>query len=162
MRRLFLFSMFILFLFTVAAQGVIPDNWTLAISSDGRRIRKANGSDWYWLGDTAWSLFQELNREYAEYYFSTRASQGFTVLQAVVVMGWNRDWNDVNAYGHRPFHNGDTSKPNEDFWKHADWLINKAKEYGLYIALLPVWGSYWGNQATVEYAQWITESLQRL
>ena len=135
-------------------------NWKLAISSDGRRIQKAGGSDWYWLGDTAWSLFQELNQEDAEYYFSTRTSQGFTVIQAVVVMGWSRGWNDTNAYGHRPFYNGDVSKPNEEFWKHADWLINKAKEYGLYVALLPAWGSYWGNQATIEYAQWVTNRYQ--
>ncbi|MFC1634313.1 DUF4038 domain-containing protein [Planctomycetota bacterium] len=84
--------------FTHAA---VPDNWKLAVSEDGMRIQKADGSDWYWLGDTAWSLFQELNREDAEAYFSIRASQGFTVIQAVVVMGWNRDWNDKNAYGQR-------------------------------------------------------------
>ncbi len=77
-----------------AAQTATRDNWRLVISEDGLRIQKADGSDWYWLGDTAWSLFQELNREDAELYFSTRASQGFTVIQAVVVMGWNRDWND--------------------------------------------------------------------
>lgn len=139
-----------------AAQAAISDNWRLVISEDGLRIQKVDGSDWYWLGDTAWSLFQELNREDAEFYFSTRASQGFTVVQAVVVMGWNRDWNEENAYGHHPFHDGDASNPNEAFWQHADWLINKAKEYGLYVALLPAWGSYWGKQATVEYAQWIT------
>jgi hypothetical protein len=141
---------------STATQVVIADNWKLVISEDGLRIQKANGTDWYWLGDTAWSLFQELNREDAEAYFSMRASQGFTVIQAVVVMGWNRDWNDANAYGHRPFHNGDGGNPNKDFWQHADWLINKAKEHGLYVALLPAWGSYWGKQATIEYAQWIT------
>jgi len=138
------------------AQAATHDNWRLVISEDGLRVKKANGSDWYWLGDTSWSLFQELNREDAELYFSIRASQGFTVIQAVVVMGWNRGWNDENAYGHRPFHDGDAGNPNESFWQHADWLINRAKEYGLYVALLPAWGSYWGNQATVEYAQWIT------
>jgi len=137
------------------AQAAISDNWRLVISEDGLRIQNADGSDWYWLGDTAWSLFQELNREDAEYYFSTRATQGFTVIQAVVVMGWNRDWNDENAYGHHPFHNGDVSNPNEAFWQHADWLINEAKAYGLYVAILPAWGSYWGKQATVEYARWI-------
>ena len=136
--------------------GIEANDWMLAISDDGRRIQKANGSDWYWLGDTGWSLFQELNREDADYYFSTRASQGFTVIQAVAVMAWSRGWNDANAYGHQPFHNGDVNKPNEEFWKHADWLVNKAKEYGLYVALLPAWGSYWGKQATVEYAQWVT------
>ena len=141
---------------STAAQAATPDNWRLIISDDGLRIQKADGSDWYWLGDTAWSLFQELNREDAGLYFSTRASQGFTVIQAVVVMGWNRGWNDENAYDHRPFHDGDVGNPNEAFWEHVDWLINRAQEHGLYMALLPAWGSYWGKQATVEYAQWIT------
>jgi hypothetical protein len=132
------------------------NKWTLVISQDKMRIQKADGSDWFWLGDTGWSLFQELNREDAEYYYSTRASQGFTVIQAVVIMGWSRGWNDTNAYGHRPFHNGDASNPNEEFWQHTDWLIKKASEYGLYLALLPSWGSYWGDQASIEYARWVT------
>ena len=71
-------------------------------------------------------------------------------------MGWNRDWNDENAYGHPPFFEGDASRPNEAFWQHADWLINKARDHGLYMALLPAWGSYWGDEAIIEYAQWIT------
>lgn len=147
---------FIGFQIAVPSYNSIADNWTLEISLDNLRIQKANGSDWFWLGDTGWSLFQELNREDADYYFSTRASQGFTVIQAVVIMGWSRGWNEANAYGHRPFHYGDASKPNEKFWQHTDWLIKKASEYGLYLALLPSWGSYWGEQATIEYAQWIT------
>jgi hypothetical protein len=102
--------------------GTFPDQWRLAISEDGMRIQKSDGTDWFWLGDTGWSLFQELNREDAEFYFSTRASQGFTVIQAVIIMGWNRGWNDKNAYGHSPFHNGEVSNPNVEFWNHADWL----------------------------------------
>ena len=136
--------------------GTNPDQWRLAISEDGMRIQKADGTDWFWLGDTGWSLFQELNREDAEFYFSTRASQGFSVIQAVIIMGWNRGWNDKNAYGHSPFHNGEVSNPNVDFWNHADWLVHKARDYGLYIALLPAWGTYWGEQASIEYAAWVT------
>ncbi len=139
------------------AQTKTSDNWSLVISEDGLRIKKADGSDWFWLGDTGWSLFQEMKREDAEYYFSTRASQGFTVIQAVAVMDWNRDWNDANAYGHHPFHDGDANNPNEKFWQHSDWLIKKAQKYGLYVALLPAWGSFWGNEATIEYAKWITK-----
>ena len=139
-----------------AQAGTNGQHSRLSISADGLRIEKSNGTDWFWLGDTGWSLFQELNREDAEYYFATRASQGFTVIQAVAIMGWNRDWNDTNAYGHRPFKDGDTNYPNEEFWQHVDWLVKKAQDYGLYVALLPAWGSYWGNQATLDYAQWIT------
>ena len=127
MSKLTKITLVYLALLPVATPAATSDNWRLAISEDGLRIQKADGSDWYWLGDTAWSLFQELNREDAEYYFSTRASQGFTVVQAVVVMGWNRKWNDESVYGHRPFHDGDAGKPNKAFWQHADWLINKAK-----------------------------------
>jgi hypothetical protein len=142
---------------TLNAQHPVNENtWQLSISEDGLRIQKSDGTDWFWLGDTGWSLFQELNREDAEYYFSTRASQEFTVIQAVAVMGWNRNWNHANAYGHRPFINGDSKNPNEKFWEHADWLIKKAQDYGLYIALLPAWGSYWGDKVTIEYAKWIT------
>lgn len=135
----------------------IGQNSRLSVSADGLRIEKSDGTDWFWLGDTGWSLFQELDREDAEYYFFTRALQGFTVIQAVVIMGWNRDWNDANVYGHRPFKDGDANHPNEEFWQHADWLIKKAQDYGLYVALLPAWGSYWGDKATVAYAQWITD-----
>lgn len=132
------------------------NNSKLSISKDGLRIEKSDTTNWFWLGDTGWSLFQELNRADAEYYFSTRASQGFTVIQAVAVMGWNRAWNDVNAYGHSPFIDGHADRPNEKFWQHADWILKKAHEYGLYVALLPAWGSYWGDEGTIEYAQWIT------
>jgi hypothetical protein len=144
---------------STATQAAIPDNWKLVISEDGLRIQKADGSDWYWLGDTAWGLFQELNQEDADLYLSTRAAQGFSVIQAVVVMGWNRGWNDDNAYGERPFHNGNEDTPNEAFWQHADWLINKAEEHGLYVAILPAWGSFWtgkfSDNSAKRYATWI-------
>ncbi len=129
----------------------------LSVSDDGLRIEKSDGSDWFWLGDTGWSLFQELNQSDAEYYFATRASQGFTVIQAVALMGWNRNWNDANAYGHRPFIDGNVNNPNEKFWQHVDWMIKKAREYGLYVALLPAWGTYWGLEATPDYAKWVTD-----
>jgi hypothetical protein len=157
-----LFLIGILISYTGISQDVeSPNNWNLAISEDGLRIQKADGADWFWLADTGWSLFQELNREDANFYFATRASQGYSVIQSVAVMGWNRKWNEENAFGDRPFIDDDASKPNEEFWQHADWLIKKAGDHGLYIALLPAWGDYWGNQATVEYARWITNRYEK-
>ena len=126
----------------MAAQAVIPDNWRLVISPDGRRIQKADGSDWLWLGDTAWALFIRLNREQASQYLEKRANQGFTVIQTVAVMGYSFPWNAPNAYGDRPFHNGNAGNPNEAFWEHADYIINKVKDLGMYVALLPAWGSF--------------------
>ena len=49
-----------------------------------------DGKPFFWLGDTAWNLFQIPNREDAELYLATRAKQGFTVIQAGIVMGEER------------------------------------------------------------------------
>lgn len=135
----------------------IPDNWKLVVSDDGRRIQKADGSDWLWLGDTVWALFIRLNREEIDDYLRRRAEQRFTVIQTVAVMGYSFPWNAPNAYGEVPFIDGDESRPNDRFWEHADYIIDRARHFGLYVALLPAWGSFWGEHATPVYARWIAQ-----
>lgn len=110
---------------STATQAAIPDNWKLVISEDGRRIQKANGEDWFWLGDTVWSLFKKLNREDVDYYMEDRAEKGFTVIQACVIMGWSYKFNSPNVYGDRPFINNDPARPNEPFWQHVDYIIKE-------------------------------------
>ena len=39
----------------------------------------------FWLGDTAWWLFEKLNREEAERYLEDRHAKGFNVVQAVAL-----------------------------------------------------------------------------
>jgi hypothetical protein len=36
--------------------------------------------------------------------------------------------------------NNDPTKPREAYFKHVDYIIDRAAELGLYIALLPTWG----------------------
>jgi hypothetical protein len=143
--------------------------WALEISNDGRRIQRSDGSDWFWLADTAWSLFARLDRGDVDYYMARRAQGGFTVIQAVVLMGYNHLWNEPNVYGDRPFINDDPTRPDtrgrSNFWTHADYIVDSAAEHGLYIAILPMWGYYVNGQfdteirftraSAVEYATWI-------
>ena len=73
----------------------------LMVSADGRFLAKRDGSPFFWLADTAWELFHRLNREEAVEYLATRASQRFTVIQAVGLAEF--DWLSVpNAYGRTP------------------------------------------------------------
>ncbi len=122
----------------------MDSGWQLKVSSDGRTLEKADGSPWFWLGDTAWSLFVHLDREDVRRYFEDRRDKGFTVIQAVVLMGYNVAFNAANAYGQRPLLNNDPTRPDvsggETFWTHADAIIDMAAEYGLYVGLLPTWG----------------------
>lgn len=120
----------------------------LHISEDGRRICHADGTVFFYLADTAWELFHQLNREEAEMYLTDRAAKGFTVIQASAVAekdGMRRS----NAYGRLPVKIGedgafDPLQPDTDgeysYWDHVDWVVKRAGEMGLYIAMQPAWG----------------------
>ncbi|TLV03218.1 glycoside hydrolase family 140 protein [Dyadobacter luticola] len=138
---------------------------TFTVSSNKRFIQK-EGKPFFWLGDTAWELFHRLDREDADYYLKKRAAQGFTVIQAVALAEF--DGLEVpNLYGDKPLTDNDPTKPNEAYFKHVDYIIDKAAEYGLNIAFLPTWGdkvfkSTWGkgpevfNEANAAtYGKWL-------
>jgi len=74
--------------------------------------------------------------------------------------------NTPNAYGHCPLVDNNPSKPDEDYWKHVDWIVKKAEEKGLYVGLLPTWGDkvtkMWGTGPEIfnadgarAYGKWI-------
>ena len=102
----------------------------------------------FYQGDTAWELFHRLDREEADYYLSRRASQGFTVIQAVAIAELDGP-NQPNPYGDLPLEGRDPSKPAiregaaNDYWDHVDYIVDRANHYGLYIGFLPTWGRYW-------------------
>jgi Protein of unknown function (DUF4038)/Putative collagen-binding domain of a collagenase len=111
----------------------------LKVSENKRFIVKADGSPFFWLGDTAWELFHRLNREEAVLYLKNRRDKKFTVIQAVVLA--EMDGVRVpNAYGDLPLIDEDPNKPNEAYFQHVDYIIKQAEELGLHIALLPTWG----------------------
>lgn len=137
------------------------NNWALKVSSDGRRVQKANGADWIWMGDTAWELFVLLKREEVDKYMANRRDKGFSVIQAIAIGGPGRStpWNGPNAYGRRPFIDGDVTKPDTNgsnhYWTHADYIINSAERHGLYVALLPLWHENIHKRGVEQYANWI-------
>jgi hypothetical protein len=114
----------------------------LRVSENRRFLVKEDGSPFFYLGDTAWELFHRLNREEAEQYLRNRTEKGFTVIQAVVLAELE-GLHDPNPYGDTPLKNDDPTRPNEEYFRHVDWIVNKAEELGLYIGLLPTWGDKW-------------------
>ena len=111
----------------------------LTISQDHRFITRSDGKPFFYLGDTAWELFHRLNREEADLYLANRAAKGFTVIQAVVLAELD-GLEDPNPYGYVPLQDLDPLKPNEDYFKHVDYIVNRAESLGLIIGMLPTWG----------------------
>ncbi len=114
----------------------------LQVAEGGRYLEYEDGSPFFYLGDTAWELFHRLSREEADLYLSSRAAKGFTVVQAVILAQLN-GLTDPNPYGDVPLVGKDPTRPDEGYFEHVDYIVDKANEYGLFIGMLPTWGSYW-------------------
>ena len=100
----------------------------------------SNGdTPFFWLGDTAWLLLHLLTREETELYFRNRAEKGFSVIQATLF----HRLPDTNAYGQHAFIDGEVSRPDlaSGYWDYIDDIVKLAEHYGLYLGLLPHWGS---------------------
>jgi len=118
----------------------------LRVSSNGRHLVDAKGTPFLYIGDTAWQLFHRLKREEAERYLEDRARKGFTVIQAVAL---GLDGLDVpNAYGERGLVGNDPRRPNEAYFAHVDFVVDKAAALGLTVGLLPTWGDVWHSRHT--------------
>ncbi|MBC8109725.1 MAG: glycoside hydrolase family 140 protein [Verrucomicrobia bacterium] len=129
---------FLLLIFSgLQAQIVAPTQ--LRVSENKRYLVQADGKPFFWLGDTAWELFHRLNREDAEKYLRNRAEKGFTVIQSVVLAEMD-GLHSPNPYNEIPLKNDDPTQPNEAYFKHVDFVIDKAAQLGLYLGFLPTWG----------------------
>lgn len=114
----------------------------LRVSANGRFLVHAGGQPFLYLGDTAWELFHRLCREEAAEYLEDRAAKGFTVIQAVV-LAESDGLRVPNVFGDLPLHNEDPAKPNEAYFKHVDWIVERAAAHGLYLGMVPTWGDKW-------------------
>ncbi len=115
------------------------------ISADGRHLLRAEGTPFFWLADTAWELFHRLSREEADFYLQTRARQGYTVVQAVVLAEFD-GLHAPNFYGDLPLRNDDPTQPIAAYFAHVDWIVRRAGELELTVAMLPTWGDKWNKK----------------
>ena len=126
---------------------------SLKVDSSGRFLVEANGKPFFYLADTAWELFHRASREEALKYLDVRASQRFTVIQAVA-LAEEDGLTKPNAYGDLPLVGKDPLQPattrgsnpkradEYDYWDHVEYIIDQANRRGLYVGLLPTWGRW--------------------
>jgi hypothetical protein len=142
----------------------------LKVSENHRFLMDSEGKPFFWLGDTGWLLFSKLTREEAEKYLENRAEKGLNVIQVMVL----HELKVTNVYGDSALICQDVSRPaatsgnsvenstEYDFWDHMDFIIGKAGEKGIYMALVPVWGSNVksgkiSREQADEYSTWLAK-----
>ncbi len=109
------------------------------VNANGHLLQTTDGRPFFWLGDTAWMLIHWTTREECSYYLNTRARQGFTVIQTVVLAEFD-GIQTPSALGLQPFVNADPTHPNEAYFDRVVEIVDEASSLGLYVALLPTWG----------------------
>jgi hypothetical protein len=110
----------------------------LGVSSNGRHFIDQHGAPFFYLGDTAWSIFKQLRREDVDEYFANRAAKGFTVVQSYVLRGLKVQ----NAYGEVPLIGRDPTRLNEGFFRHVDFIIDRAEAHGIFMCLVIAFGEH--------------------
>lgn len=171
-KRLFIFLLPVVLSVASQADSIhkLWDNGRLVVSQNGRFLQHENGEPFFWQGDTAWLLFQKLNRDEAQNYLENRRRKGFNVIQVMVL----HELPEKNTYGDSALIDNDPAKPlvtdgnnpenqkEYDYWDHVDFIVGQAAQKGIYVAMVPAWGSIVKNgflttQNAARYGRWLAE-----
>lgn len=118
----------------------------LRVTPDGHYLQYADGTPFFWLGDTGWELFHRLTLDEVHHYFENRMAKGFNVIQAVILAELD-GLRTPNRYGNVPLLNMNPDTPDEKYFTLVDSVVQLASEKGLIMALLPAWG----DKVTLNY-----------
>lgn len=118
------------------------DNGKLKVSDNKRFLQHENGSPFFWLGETAWLLPSRSNRDEVDFLLSKTKENGYNVIQISVL----HTIPAMNTYGHWALPNGfdfrNIDKKGEyNYWQHVDYIVEKAQNKGIYVAIVCVWGT---------------------
>ena len=117
--------------------------YPIELSPDGSYLVDQGDNPFFINGDTAWSLIVELSQASAETYLSDRAQKGFNLVLVNLIDNQFATNAPANLAGQAPFTTpGDFNTPNEAYFSHADWVINKAAENGIVVLLAPIYLGY--------------------
>lgn len=136
-------------------------SYPLRISPNRRYLVDRAGTPILLQGDAAWSLFVQLSKEDAEFYLEDRSRRGFNSILVNLIEHWFASDPPKNFYGEAPFTiPNNFAAPNEKYFKHVDWVIDRAAEYNIQVLLAPTYLGAIGGQLGGDHDQgWIDEIL---
>jgi hypothetical protein len=138
------------------------DNGRLKVASNNHLLVHENGAPFLWVGNTAWEMIHFSKREEVATFMENRHRYGYTVV-LTCALAEVEAMTRPNAYGFLPMLNRDPLQPVEEYWKHVDYVLQKAEENDIYIALVVTWGTWLhdakiiNNENAFSFGQWIGE-----
>ena len=142
-----------------------PQKPELRVAGNHRYLEYQNGTPFFWLGGTAWGMSEWFTREEVDLYFDNRKAKGFSLVQICLFWGKREEdpvqfsVNPPNIYGFQAFEEvdgfpdafhpavvqeGSPTDPN-DYWDHVEYILLAARNRGMMVGVLPVWGRRYVN-----------------
>lgn len=116
----------------------------LKVSNNHRGFCYADGTEFFWLGDTVWSAPSRATVDEWEQYVKKRSEQGFNVVQvnALPQHDCSGDENDYRL----PFEKGkivlNLERLNVEYFKYMDKLMDLTVRHGMFTAMVVLWFDY--------------------
>ena len=104
--------------------------------SDNRKYFMEGEKPFFWLGDTAWLLLQKLEEEDMKTYLRNRKEKGYNVIQTVLV----HTLPQISTSG-CSLAPGIKNVKESEYWEFVDKVLIHAQDLGMYLGILPAWGS---------------------
>lgn len=134
----------------------------LQVQAGKRYLVDAAGRPFFMQGDAGWSLIAQLSREDADLYLRDRKARGFNTVLVSLIEHRFASNAPANIYGDKPFLvDGDFSTPNEAYFRHADWVLQRACDLGLVVLLTPSYLGF-GGGADGWYKEMLTNGSQKM
>lgn len=123
---------------------IMGKTWELKVSENQRFLEYADGTPFFWLGDTGWLLPERLDANEAGGYLTRASEAGFNVVQVQVINGVPAQ-NIYGQYSNNPEKPWDFScfakkSLTASYWDHMDNIIKMAEGKGIYIGMVCIWG----------------------
>ena len=115
----------------------------LTVSQNGRFLVEKGGKPFFILADTAWALFSGVSREDVKFYLDDRKARGFNTIICSFLHFWPTGqgrWAPKHrVYGFWAFDGDhyDLTRPNKEYWRHVDWVMQQARQRSLRLAIVP-------------------------
>ncbi len=124
----------------------------MKLHTEHKKIVDEQGKLFFYTADTAWELFHKLSFDEAKFFIDNRAKKGFNVIQAVAVAELDGLHTPTKEGKLLPFDDLEHLDINDAYFSYVRKVIEYANSKGIFIALVPMWGSYfvanteWGGK----------------
>lgn len=119
---------------------------SLTVSINKRYLVNRNGTPIFLNGDSAWSLISQCTTAEVDTYLTDRAGRGFNAIIVQLIDHYFCDNAPANIYNNAPFTSTNFTTPNADYFSHADYVIEKARQKGIIVLLYPLYIGWTGTE----------------